>query len=116
LADWSDINDQLEMTMTTAVDKTISATEFKAKCLELMAQVHNGQLRRLHITKRGKPFVAVTLDDDASKEPWRPESIFGCMKGTINLPDDFDWEQSPFTDAELAEQAGRFSEKFQHLL
>lgn len=104
--------------MATPFEKTVSATEFKAKCLDLMAQVHSGELRRIHITKRGKPFVAVTPEaaDDVDGKPWTAESIFGCLKGTVNLPDGFDWEQSPYSDAELDEQDARFKEKFKHLL
>ena len=48
--------------MTTQAETTLSATEFKAKCLDLMNQVSIGKLRRIHVTKRGKPFVAVTPD------------------------------------------------------
>ncbi len=104
--------------MATAFEKTVSATEFKAKCLDLMAQVHSGELRRIHITKRGKPFVAVLPDSDggADEKPWTAESIFGCMKGSVNIPADYDWEVPLYSDADRAEQEARFEEKFQHLL
>ncbi len=102
--------------MATPFETTVSATEFKAKCLELMAQVHSGTLRRIHVTKRGKPFVAVTSDIGRDDKPWTPDSIFGCMKGTVQLPDDFDWEQSPYTEADLDEMDKRFEEKFKQFL
>lgn len=104
--------------MATAFEKTVSATEFKAKCLDLMAQVYSGELHRIHITKRGKPFVAVTPDDgaDADAKAWTADSIFGCMKGSVTIPDDFDWGAPLYSEAELDEQEARFEEKFKHLL
>ena len=40
--------------------ETVSATEFKAKCLDLLNQVGARQIERLEITKRGK-VVAVLI-------------------------------------------------------
>lgn len=45
----------------------ITATEFKAKCLELLDRVHSGDLKRIHITKRGRE-VAVVESAAASIE------------------------------------------------
>ena len=40
--------------MATAFEKTVSATEFKAKCLELMDQLGQRKLDRIIVTKRGR--------------------------------------------------------------
>jgi hypothetical protein len=48
--------------MASAFEKTVSATEFKATCLDLVDQLHDGKLRRLHITKRGKPHLTVVAE------------------------------------------------------
>lgn len=88
--------------MPATQEITVSATEFKAKCLELMKQVSSGKLRRVHVTNRGKPLVAVTPESSeiVDEKPWSAESIFGCMKGEVGLAD-IDWEKPAYTDAEL---------------
>jgi hypothetical protein len=100
--------------MATPFEKTISATEFKAKCLEIMDAAAARKLDRVHITKRGKPFVTLTLVPDEA--PIAGDSLFGCMKGSTGIPDDFDWEASPYSDAELDAQDARFREKFKDWL
>ena len=69
----------------------VGATEFKAKCLELMQQVHDRKRNTVVVTKRGKPFVKLVPVDD-------PKGLLGCMKGTIKIHGDLtqptgeDWE------------------------
>jgi prevent-host-death family protein len=64
----------------------ITATDFKAKCLELFDRVASGKLKRVTVTKRGKPVAVVMPPQPKGKQP----SFFGYMKGTVNLPPDFD--------------------------
>lgn len=52
---------------------TVPATEFKAKCLELMDRVAEGRETYV-ITKRGKPVAKLVPAD-----PPRKKSVFGCM-------------------------------------
>ncbi len=54
---------------------TVSASDFKAHCLEIMNQVQSSR-HEVVVTKRGRPVVKVTPVDD------RSGPIFGCMKGT----------------------------------
>ena len=71
---------------------TIGATEFKAKCLELMDEVHRRKRNSIVITKRGKPYVKVVPVDQPAG-PFR-----GCMKGTVKIlgdltePLEVEWE------------------------
>ncbi|HUJ22803.1 MAG TPA: type II toxin-antitoxin system prevent-host-death family antitoxin [Bryobacteraceae bacterium] len=73
-------------------DLTLGATEFKAKCLELIDEVHDRKRNSIVITKRGKPWVKLV--------PVAPDDtpLFGCMKGTIRIlgditePVDVDWD------------------------
>jgi len=64
---------------------TVPATEFKAKCLELMDRVAEGRDTYV-ITKRGKPVAKLVPAD-----PPETDSIFGCMTdqtefvGALNL-------------------------------
>ena len=71
--------------------KTIKASEFKARCLQLMDEVaQSGE--PLLITKNGKPVSQLV--------PYRrkPATLFGVMKGTVTIQGDIlsplneDWE------------------------
>lgn len=62
----------------------ITATEFKAKCLELLDRVQSGEIKRLRVTKRGKP-VAIVAADKAARA-----SVFGWQAGSFALPNDLD--------------------------
>lgn len=64
----------------------ITATEFKAKCLELLDRVHSGDLRRVHITKRGKE-VAVL---EGPEQPPAIVSFIGAQPDSVDLPPDLD--------------------------
>jgi len=62
--------------------KTIGAGAFKAKCLSVMDDVHNGH-GEIVVTKRGKPFVKIV-----PAQPEKPESIFGFLKGKAKIVGD----------------------------
>ncbi|MGH9398575.1 MAG: type II toxin-antitoxin system Phd/YefM family antitoxin [Terriglobia bacterium] len=65
--------------MNTKV-KTLSASEFKAKCLKILDEL---EPQGITITKRGRPVAQLT--------PLRSESfaeLFGCMKGKIKIKGD----------------------------
>ena len=100
--------------MAAVFEKTVSATEFKAKCLELMDAAATRKLDRVHVTKRGKPFLTLTMVPDVA--PIAADSLFGAMKGSTNIPDDFDWEASPYSEADLDAMDKRFAEKFADFL
>jgi prevent-host-death family protein len=71
--------------------KTIKASEFKARCLQLMDEVAKSG-EPLLITKNGKPVSQLV--------PYRPKpsTLFGAMKGTVTIQGDIlsplyeDWE------------------------
>lgn len=100
--------------MASVFEKTVSATEFKATCLKLMDDIDAHKLDQVVVTKRGKPVARMV--PVAQPALGNFDRIHGCMKGTIIVPPDFDWNASLFTDEELAEQDARFQEKFGHLL
>lgn len=83
--------------------KTVPAGEFKAKCLRLMEEVsQTGE--PLLVTKRGKPLVKVSPDDDDDAGSWDAavEAARAKLRGTVtylgdivgpvdeNLLDDYD--------------------------
>jgi prevent-host-death family protein len=61
---------------------TVGAAEFKAKCLELIEQVHDRKRNSVVITKRGKPYAKLVPVQVS------PEPFIGCMQGTVEILDD----------------------------
>lgn len=76
------VNDELE----------IGATDFKARCLDLLKQVQQRKHGSILITRRGKPLARV-VPVGLVKKPF-----YGCMKGRIQVHGDLteptggDWE------------------------
>jgi prevent-host-death family protein len=74
--------------------KIMKASEFKAKCLELMDYVHTRHVEVI-VTKRGVPVAKLGPVGD------QLPSAFGFMKGTvleaddIVAPDHGSWDESP---------------------
>jgi prevent-host-death family protein len=71
--------------------KEVAISEFKAKCLAILDQVHKTKCP-IRVTRRGKPVVEVV---PASLES--PRDIFSFMKGEIEILGDI---VSPATDPE----------------
>lgn len=67
----------------SAAPKAISATEFKARCLDLMDSVERTGCSVI-VTKRGRP-VAVLAPVRG-----RRTSAYGCMKGLIKIVGDIE--------------------------
>ena len=78
----------------------VTATEFKAKCLDLLDQVNSGAIARLEVTKRGKVVAVVTKPPATAGG-----DLHGFMRGSVIVPPDLDLTaptggDAP-TDAEL---------------
>ncbi len=75
----------------------VPATEFKAKCLKLMDNVAKTR-EPVIITKRGKPVAKLVPAEE------QPKSLFGCMKGTVEIlgdivsPLEVEWETEAETE------------------
>lgn len=91
---------------------TLSASAFKAQCLELMAAAAARRLQRVTITKRGKPFVSINFQPETTHER-RP--LFGFMADSTGLNADFNAEDLALSTDEQAASALRFGERFQDL-
>lgn len=70
-----------------ATTETISASEFKAKCLKILDRLAGHELDRVVITKRGTP-VAVLLPPPQPVDAIR--DIYGFMRGSVTIADDVD--------------------------
>ena len=77
--------------------RTMAVGEFKAKCIEIMAEV-NATGQPVLVTRRGKPLARVVPSLELSPKE-SAESIFGCLRhmgaitGDIVSPvlDDDEW-------------------------
>lgn len=76
-----------DMTICFTMKQTINATEFKAKCLELLDQVGRGELQELAVTKRGQVVARLVppTRPPASMAEWRE-----TMHGSVHIPAAFD--------------------------
>jgi len=67
--------------------RTISATEFKAKCLDILDRVRRREWDRVVVTKRG---VAVGVLVPPSADASEVERLPGLLRGSVLIPPDFD--------------------------
>lgn len=86
---------------------TMTATEFKARCLEIFTRLNEGSLKRVTVTRRGKP-VAVVTSPGLTREQVR--ASYGSMRGTVHTPEGFDWTASVFEDEIDAEKGILYNE------
>jgi prevent-host-death family protein len=66
---------------------TISASEFKAKCLDILNQLSARKLTQVTITKHGRP-VAILTPPNETKDAVR--QLYGFMEGSVVGLDDID--------------------------
>ena len=84
--------------MTTA---TLTATEFKATCLDVFTRLSSRQLDRVEVTRRGKVVAVVT--SPASDLDWL-KPFQEAMRGSVTIPEGADLTEPAFDgvmDAEL---------------
>ena len=67
--------------------KTISATEFKATCLQVLDRVQSGEWPRVEVTKRGR-VVAVLSTPPTAQD--RARALHGALRGRVAIPEGFD--------------------------
>ena len=67
--------------------QTFSATEFKAKCLDILNRLHAREIDEVIITKRGKTMAVLT---PPKSETEAVHSLHGFMRGTVKIPDGVD--------------------------
>ncbi len=84
----------------------ISASEFKAKCLELLDRIAGRKILRLVVTKHGRPVAVLTPPALAQEEA---RELFGCLRGRVKSPAEFDFTE-PVLDEPLEAAQGRWHE------
>lgn len=66
---------------------TVSASDFKARCLDILDRLARRELQRVVVTKRGRA-VAVLIPPDEGATAL--ESLHGFMRGSVVVPDSID--------------------------
>lgn len=72
---------------------TISASEFKATCLELMDEIARTDADVI-VTKHGRPVVRVSAAQAPNESPWGFMRASVVAHGDITSPDDAAWAVS----------------------
>ena len=70
----------------------IDATEFKAKCLELLDEVYDHKRNCVIITKRGKPYAKLVPIEDESGSFYGSLRGVATVHGDITEPIDVEWD------------------------
>ena len=81
-------NDQSEkMVRNGAVEETISVTDFKARCLDLLKRLGQRKLDRVTVTRHGTVVAVITPPPRAGDSILE---LHGSMKGRTIIPEGFD--------------------------
>jgi prevent-host-death family protein len=87
------------------VSRIVSASEFKAKCLEILDRIHHREWERVVVTKRGVP-VAVLIPPAA--EAAEVEQLHGFLRGSVVIPPEIDLT-APVSDEAFAADQGEIN-------
>jgi prevent-host-death family protein len=82
--------------------QTISASEFKAKCLDILDRLADRTLERVVITKRGRVVAMLVPPQDAAAAV---RQVHGFLRGSVALPPGFDLT-APVADEPFAAAHG----------
>jgi prevent-host-death family protein len=82
--------------------RTVSASEFKAKCLDILDRIRSKELERVVVTKRGVP-VAVLLPPPADAA--EVARLHGFLRGSVVVPPEIDLT-APVGDEAFAADEG----------
>ncbi len=83
--------------------ETISATEFKAKCLDILSRLSARKLNRVIITKHGRPVAILTPPDEAAEAV---RQVYGFMEGSVSGLDNYDLT-APILDEPFLAESGK---------
>ncbi len=81
--------------------ETLTATEFKAKCLDVLDRVGAREVERVVITKRGR-VVGMLVPPEA--EAAQVAQLHGLLRGSVAIPAGFDLADQAAEEAWAAEQ------------
>ena len=79
---------------------TLSASDFKAKCLDVLDRVGDREVESVSITKHGK-VVAMLVPPTGFSES--VQALHGCMPGSVLIPEGVDLTAPTFEGESVAE-------------
>jgi len=82
-----------------ARSETISATEFKAKCLDILDRINRRELERVVVTKRSRPVAVLIPPED---EAAQVRHLHGFMRGMVIVPEGTDLTEPTIDEPLLA--------------
>lgn len=82
--------------------QSYTATDFKAKCLDILDRLAAHKLTRVSITKRGRIVAVLTPPDDPQSAV---RNLHGFMRGSVIAPPGFDLT-APILDEPLSADEG----------
>ena len=80
----------------------VSASEFKAKCLDILDRIRSRELERVVITKRGVPVAVLVPPPTQAGEV---ECLHGFLQGSVVIPPEVDLT-APVAEEPFAADAG----------
>ena len=86
--------------------RTITASDFRARCLQVLDRIAGHKLEIVTITKRGRPLAVVQRAPGAAELP----SLFGSMRGTVTFSEDIDIDR-PILEQTLGRTGSRRSRR-----
>lgn len=98
---------------------TLSATAFKAQCLDIMSRIAAHKLSRVTVTKHGKPIAVMGPTDAATDQTGHEAPLvpacWGAMRGTLAVPEGMTLDQV-FDEMNDYEMPGPDMSKFARFL
>jgi prevent-host-death family protein len=82
--------------------RTVSASEFKAKCLDILDRIRSKELERVVVTKRGVPVAVLVPPPANAVEVGR---LHGFLRGSVVVPPEVDLT-APIADEAFAAEEG----------
>lgn len=76
-----------DMESAGTVSQTVNATDFKARCLQILDRLSARELTSVTITKRGRVVAVLSPPADLADAV---RALHGCMRGTVAIPPTFD--------------------------
>jgi prevent-host-death family protein len=84
--------------------ESISASDFKARCLDILKRLDQHELERVVITKRGKPVAILTPVESDAKAVG---AIYGFMRNSVFGANAIDLTE-PVLDEDFGASEGQF--------
>jgi prevent-host-death family protein len=80
--------------------QSFTATDFKARCLDILDRLAARKLTRVTITKRGKIVAVLTPPDDPASAVYQ---LHGFLRGSVVAPADFDFTEPVLDEPPMAD-------------